>query len=646
MKKSTPLTGLIFATVVVASMVAGTVLRSRSFHAGFGSDDYTQYAMIKGAYPVDRSPFDLFNFVGGTSEVPALKDYGAVPWWTHPDLRLAMMRPLSSALIVIDHAVFGDNLVGFHVHSMLWWAFLVACVALLLYELLPVQVAAIAVVLFAVEEGHGLPVAWLANRSALVSLSLGLLGLWGHIRWRRGGNRPAAVFSVIMFSLALLAGEWTFPVFAYLFAFELLGVEGPLWRRALCLLPAAILGLAFLVMQSLLDYSALASNVYINPVYEPGVFVINAFQRIPVFFAELVFGINSVWWWVGTPWRTFFLRLDIFSPRVWRLLPDWQFWHFLLGVTAGVLSYYLVRWSLRPRVDRVQRELSWLLLGSLLALVPMVASFPSSRLVVPAFVGVSAAWSAVALHAFRSLYRSFSPTPLRFSYLSALVLAGVFYFQVWQASIHSTHEVGGRAYFHRSVRQWILEADIDDKKVEKQDIFLVNGIEHTEVVFSTFIRFFHGHPLPRSCRILSAAPRAHDITRTATNVLRFAVLGGTMLDSDLEKLYRADRFPLRPKDTVKLDGLQVEILRLLKGKPFMVRFTFDRELEDPGYLFLHNDEKGLRRFKLPRVGERVRLPKAQFPDEGLLKLRKHLMSRGKRYRVLSPRGGRGRSGWK
>ena len=634
MKRATTRTNLIFAAIVVGSIFAGTVLRWRSFEAGFGSDDYPQYAMIKGVFPVERSPLDLFNFVGGEEEVPALKNSGAVPWWTHPELRLAMMRPLSSALIVIDHAVFGDYLLGFHLHSMLWWAFLVFCVALLLRELLPVQVAAIAVVLFAAEEGHGLSVAWLANRSALLSLSLGVLGLWGHIRWRRGGYRPAAVFSLIMFSLAILAGEWTFPVFAYLFAFELLGVRGPLWRRALALMPAAVLGMAFLVAQSLLDYGSLASNVYINPVAEPGVFIIKSLQRIPVFFADLVFGINSIWWWVGTPWRVFFLRLDLFTPEVWRLLPDWQFWHFLLGVSAGVLSFYLVRWSLHPRSPRIRRELCWLLLGSLLALVPMVASFPSSRLVVPAFVGVSAAWATVVLHAFRALYRSFGLEPLRFCHLSALVLAGVLYFQVWQASIHSMHEVGGRAGFHHSVRQWILQAEIDDRGIENRDIFMVNGLEHTQVVFSPFIRYFHGHPLPRSWRVLSAAPRAHDIVRSASNVLEFSVLGGSMLDSDLERLYRADRYPLREGDRVELDGLQVEVLRLFKGKPSMMRFTFDRELEYPGYLFLHNDDRGLRRFKLPPVGERVRLPKAQFPDERLLQLYKRLRSKGQRYRLL------------
>jgi hypothetical protein len=274
-----------------------------------------------------------------------------------------------------------------------------------------------------------------------------------------------------------------------------------------------------------------------------------------------------------------------------------------------------------------------LLVGSLLSLVPMVASFPSARLVVPASIGVSAAWAVVILHAVRHLRASMVPDPRNFSPLAAAVLVGIAFFQVWHASNRSMNEVRGRAYFHRSVRQWVLEAEIDDRRVTRQDIFYVNGLEHTLAVFSTFIRYFHGHPMPRSCRILSAAPRAHDIERTAENVLEISVLGGSMLSSDLEKLYRADRFPLNAADTVQLEGMKVEIVKLLRGKPFHVRFTFDKPLEDPSYLFLHSSEKGLRKFDLPDIGERVRIPKAQFPDELLLNVKK-MRARKLRARTL------------
>ena len=91
-----------------------------------------------------------------------------------------------------------------------------------------------------------------------------------------------------------------------------------------------------------------------------------------------------------------------------------------------------------------------------------------------------------------------------------------------------------------------------------------------------------------------------------------------MLLSDLEKLYRADRFPLRVGETVALDGLKVEILALLTNKPYKVRFTFDKSLEDSSYLFLYSSGRGLRKFELPAVGERVRVPRAQFPNAAFL----------------------------
>jgi hypothetical protein len=608
-----------YAVVVALAIATGVGLHWEALSSGFGSDDYVEYAMLEGVYPVKRAPLDLFNFADGSpEEARKLMNFGSLPWWNHPNLRLAMMRPLSSALILFDHTVFKKQLVYFHIHSMLWWAFLIVCVAALLGELLPTWMAAIAVILFAIEEGHALPVVWLANRSALVSLSLGLLGVWGHIRWRRTGRKSAFLLSIVTFSLALLAGEWAFMAFAYLFAFEMLGIDDPLLKRIRALMPAAMLGLAFIVAQHCLHYSTLNSNVYIDPISEPLVFLVAALQRIPVFFADIVFGVPAFWWDAGTPWRSYYLSLEIFTPEMWRLIPDWKAWHVLIGVAAGLLTFLVFLWAIRSPENRAPRELRWLLVGGLLALIPGAASFPSTRLVVPGLVGISAGWALVLLAGYRTIRSSFVERRWRMFIVAILIAIGTGYFQIWRTTQRTYEEVDGRSYFHKSVREWILQAPIDDRKVSSQDIFLINSIEHTSVVFSPFVRYFHGHPLPRSCRILSAAPHAHDIERTATNELVFSVLGGNMLASDLEKLYRADRFPLQVGDTVQLDGLKVQIVSLYNDKPFSVRFTFDKPLEDPSYLFLFSSLHGLRRFTPPPVGQQVRLPRAQFPDESLL----------------------------
>jgi hypothetical protein len=606
---------LIYTAVVVMAIAVGVVLRWSALDAAFLSDDYAQYAMLKGAYPVERSPFDLYTFVGGRHETKKLMDFGVVPWWGHPDLRLSMMRPLSSVMVVLDYSIFGKNVYGFHIHSMIWWMFLVACVAVLLRELLPTYMAAIAIILFAIEEGHGMSIAWVANRSALIALSFGLLGLWAHIRWRRQGQKRAFVLSMTMFILALLAGEWAFPVFAYLLAFEILGVSDSKAKRVRAMLPVAVLGMVFIAVQRLLNYSPIASDIYVNPFSEPTIFLREFLLRTPSFFAEFVFGI-PVGWYDSTPWRSDVLSLNIFSANVWRMLPSWKFWHCLIGLFSAAVLYYAIRWGLKYQSRRVSRELLWLLVGALVSLIPMVASFPSSRLVVPAFVGISACYAMIIQRCYRVLSAASLRDLIRSRTVQvAIVIAlGMAYYQVWDAALVSRFDILQRNYHHNSIREWVLYSDIDDKRVANQDIFMINGVDHTSAVYSPYIRYFYGHPLPRSCRILSGAPNAHDITRTAPNELEILVLGGTFLNGGLAELYRADRFRYRLNDVIYLKGLTIRILALDNGRPYRARFIFDKPLEDPSYLFLHSTKNGLRRFELPAVGATVRLPLAQFPS--------------------------------
>jgi hypothetical protein len=609
-----------YAVVVALAIAAGVALRWPVFRLEACSDDYFQYAMVAGVFPIQRSFLDLCKYSDGTAQdVALLMDSGGLPWWSHPNFRLSMMRPLSNALTALDYRLFGANLAAHHLHSLLWWALLVAAVALLLREVLPARIAAVAVLLFSVEEGNRLPLAWLANRSASICLSLGLLGLFFHLRRRRAGLARAPLPGVSLFALALLAGEWAFPVMAYLIAFEVFGSRGSAGERLRALLPYALLCLAFIVAHGLLRYGAFGSGVYVDLFAEPAAYLLEALQRIPVFFAELVFGLNASWWNDGSPWRIFFLQLDLFSLAAWKRLPDWRFWHVLIGLAAVVIGLALIRRALRDRRDRVPRELGWLLCGSLLALLPMVSALTMSRSVLPAFIGVSSAWAVVLLHGFRCLRRSLGQKSIRASLLPLLVVSGTLYCQVWVASHRSYVEMQAYAYWCESVRDWALQAEIDDDQIEDRQIVLVNGIEHTVAFYTPFIRHLYGHALPRSFRVLSSAPLAHDVERTADNVLEMAVLGGTLLDSELERFFRSPRFPFRAGDNVSLTGMRIEIRKLLRGKPQRVRLVFDRPLDDPGYLFLHSSESGMRRFDLPRVGERLRLPIARYPDKRWLR---------------------------
>ncbi len=601
--------------MVAATIAVGLVLRCASAtEVGLGSDDFAHHAMISHTYPVSRSPFDLFAFVSGSpEETERLMRHGAVPWWCHPDFRLSMMRPLPSALIVLDYALFGRNPVAFHLHSLLWWALLMVSVALLLRELLPASLAAAAVLLFAVEEAHTVPVLWLANRNALVCLTFGTAGLWAHVRWRRRGERAAFVLSLLLFGLALLGGEWSLPVFGYLFAYELLGSDRPRRERLLALLPAGAPVLLFLLAQTLLGYGSRASNLYVNPLDDPFDYLVEAAQRIPVLFADYFLGLPAILWQTGSPWRATILSWKVIPAPVWKALPDWRFWHLALGVAAVVIAVLLYRWATRGQKQQLKREIDWLLLGAFLSLLPVICSIPASRSLLPASVGAFPLVGLALLGLFRATRKAISLRrhPRALGALG-LLLAGL-YLQVFLPAQRAPEQIAFHGALFRDVEQWVLRAEMDVKTIEGQEVFLVNGIEHTSSIFGPFVLGFHARPVPRSWRILSAAPRAHDIVRTADNQLEMQVLGDTMMGFDLETFYRAERLGFARGDAVQTGGMRVEITNLIAGKPSVVRFTFDRELEYPGYLFLHASGRGLRRFNPPPVGEKVRLPKARFP---------------------------------
>lgn len=609
---------LIYGAIVLLAIGTGIGLRRGAFWEGFGSDDYLHFAMLEGVYPAKRSPFDLFSFYKTHQEVKDFKQFGTLPWLTDPNFRLAMLRPLSSALTTFDYLVFGNHVYAFYLHSVFWWVLMVIAVALVLAEVLPIPLAAVAVLLFAIDESNDSTFCWLANRNGVVSLGLGALGLWAHIRWQRSGYKRYFLLSVASIVLALLGGEWVFGIFAYIFAFELFAEQKPTRQRAIALLPTAILGGSFVLVQSILQYGALHSSVYVSPFTDPLLFLFKAIERVPVYFADMVLGIPTVWWYIDSPWRQDILSLGIFSRSTWEMMPVWRYWHFALGLVAIGVFVPLARWAIRAFDADVRRALRWLIVGALFALVPMIASVQNERLTLPAEIGLSALFSAILVAAAQRVYWGVKRNPMRPPLVTAILLLGASWIHIYHAASRSASETQSIRYVFESTARWIAQADIDDAKVAQQQIVLINPVDHTTAVFLPFIRYAFGHPMPRSCWTLSAAPFAHAIKRTAASALEFTVLGAFWERDIGANFYLDARRPLKRGDTFAIEGLKVEILTVTRGFLHRFRFTFAKPLDDPGYLFLISSKKGLRRLKLPAVGKTIRIRPGQFPDQALL----------------------------
>jgi hypothetical protein len=185
------------AALLVVS--AGVLLTAASVANGIAMDDRFQQAMVRGYSPLVRAPWDLYRFLSGDpSELRGLMDLGLLPWFTLPEVKTAFFRPLSSLSVYADYALLPSWPWLFHLESIALYAALIALVFALYRALMPDRVvAALAALLFAVDDAHGLPVGWLANRNALFAGVFGVAALVFHHRAVTRRARPDRVLAPV-----------------------------------------------------------------------------------------------------------------------------------------------------------------------------------------------------------------------------------------------------------------------------------------------------------------------------------------------------------------------------------------------------------------------------------------------------------------
>jgi hypothetical protein len=195
-----------------------------SLRVGLHFDDWWQLVVARNL-PTFEALSTMFVFAGpGGAPVPC--------WWADPDLKLAFFRPLSSLLVLLDDRLFGDNAVGWHADQLGWWLVLVLLVRNVHKVALPRRAGVVSAAVFALDEAHLFPIAWLANRNAVVSGVFGLAALMAHARWRRDGDRRLIVAEIVAWALAFAGGEGGLSMLAYVVAFEALAALDDRTTRA------------------------------------------------------------------------------------------------------------------------------------------------------------------------------------------------------------------------------------------------------------------------------------------------------------------------------------------------------------------------------------------------------------------------------
>ena len=99
-------------------ILLGVVLHLPSLGIGFYVDDYLHQLVLRGEAPMH--PLALYDFGELADWTDREGDVGSFPWWSTPDWKARFFRPLSSATIWLDHAIFGDFALGYQLVSLGW----------------------------------------------------------------------------------------------------------------------------------------------------------------------------------------------------------------------------------------------------------------------------------------------------------------------------------------------------------------------------------------------------------------------------------------------------------------------------------------------------------------------------------------------
>jgi hypothetical protein len=554
-----------------------------------------------------RSPVEAFSFVNGDEELMRrVIESGRLPWWTHPRLRLAFLRPVTSFTHWIDFRLWPGVPWLMHVQSLIWFAGAVAAAAVLYRRLLlPSWVAGLAALLFAVDDAHGMPAVWIANRNASIGVFFGLLALIAHDRWRRDGSRLGAWLAPLALLLGLLSGEIALAAGGYLFAYALFFDTGGWQRRLGGLVPGAVVGAGWWFAYRALDFGASGSGVYIDPGASPFTFTLAVIERAPV----LLFG---QW---GLP-SGIYLMLSQPAAQV--------FWVMALGL-AVVLGAMLL-----PMVKR-DRTARFFALGMVLSLIPACATFPDDRLLFFAgFGGMGLLAQLMASIRLRAEWLPSSPllrSPFNVAFWSFVVIHLVFAPIALAATADKVRTFG--TFIDRAAESLPSGPEIEDTTV-----LIVNTPTAFLSIYGPLTQGLQGRPVPGQTLILGSGIYPTTISRPSTKVLTIRPDGGFLAPPGsprpgheaaqapfhpsyffqmLDRLYR-DTTPMKTGERIAYGRSTVEITEASSnGRPLEVSVHFDVDLEHPSLRWIQWREGVYVPFDLPAVGETVILPSVVIP---------------------------------
>ena len=521
--------------------------------AGFAIDDHVFRALFQGLPGIEGltfNPLDTFLFGDGIPDHSlARMNKGLAPWWSPLDWKIGFWRPLSSWSHWLDFRLYGDHAFMMHLESVLLYA-LIGLSLYCLYRktLTPAWVAALAALLYVVDDGHGVPVAWISNRNTVLSTLFVVLTLLFHDRWRRGGTWRHWATALACLILGLLSGEATLAVGGYLFAHALFLDTGSYPRRIARLLPYLAIVVAWRVVYSHLGYGIVKAGIYTDPGAQPLQFLVDVAQFVPVLLLSQFALPDPAMVWM-------------FAPPLGQAL----FW------LAAVAFVGLLLWGLGPILHADKAARFWAL-GMILSLIPACATMPQARLLMAPGLGAMALIALLLQRWLEGIDRR---------KVTAILAYGFIALHLILAPIMLLGTPSGMKTMERVFRESNASLDMIPN-LDAKHLVVLNSVSDLNAI---------GIPLMRSSFCLPV-PKLTTVLYTGIGDVR------------VERIFVDPReVTYAPGDRVELNGVTAEILDVLPdGRPAAVRFTFDHRLEDPSLAFVRWEKGRYVAADVPNVG--------------------------------------------
>jgi hypothetical protein len=321
------------------------------------------------------------------------------------------------------------------------------------------------------------------------------------------------------------------------------------------------------------------SGFYSDPFSDPRTFVFTAPRRMITLIADAWFSLDN----------------DTLSSTT----PTWALAAFAVVVVAIV--FVPMRRLFADLAEAERRAATWLLLGSVLSLAPVLAVVPSPRLLGASLLGVA---PLVALLLDRAWYPLAIAPRRGHAELTGLVALALGFSHLVHAPV--TTWLFARKFQSSAVEFREHVADLSARIPDPQHTELVITQGLANAFFLPFALDYQGE-LPARWRILAEMGHAL-VQRRGPRTLEIVVpVGHALVAPGPGNLLRNNELPMVAGDTFDVPGVHVTVLEAGKEGPRAARYEFDRDLEDPSLVWITEKNGAFPATPPPKIGFGVTL---------------------------------------